>query len=123
MQNGNTLVPSIECRQNGLYDFAISVRNLVSRLFGCWHNELSRPFTFEGESYRMCLRCGARRRFVPATWTSVGTYYRKPAGAPTMARPGRPSVSRRAVELEAPMSPQHSALLAGRAFYEITQFP
>ena len=121
MQNGHTLAPSIECRQNGLYGFAICVRNLVSGLFGCWHSELSRPFTFEGESYRMCLRCGARRRFVPATWTSVGTYYRKPATEPTMVRRGKPSSRRQVVE--APMPSQHGALLAGPAFYEITQFP
>jgi hypothetical protein len=45
------------------------------RIFGCWHSEMSRPFTHDGESYRACLDCGARRKFDSARWEMVGAYY------------------------------------------------
>ena len=47
----------------------------VTRVFGCWHSEMSRPFTRDGESYRTCLECGARRRFDSTKWEMVGAYY------------------------------------------------
>lgn len=31
---------------------------LYDNLFGCPHQHLSRPFTLENESYKVCLRCG-----------------------------------------------------------------
>ena len=36
---------------------------------------MSRPFTRDGESYRTCLECGARRNFDPQRWEMVGAYY------------------------------------------------
>jgi hypothetical protein len=48
---------------------------LLTRVFGCWHSEMSRPFTRDGESYRACLECGARRSFDPLKWEMVGAYY------------------------------------------------
>jgi hypothetical protein len=27
-------------------------------LFGCWHRNLSRPFTLSGWTYEVCLNCG-----------------------------------------------------------------
>ncbi|HEX8140697.1 MAG TPA: hypothetical protein VF544_24235 [Pyrinomonadaceae bacterium] len=47
----------------------------LARLFGCWHTELSRPFTLRGVTARVCLDCGARRRFDTAKWEMVGAYY------------------------------------------------
>jgi hypothetical protein len=47
----------------------------LTRVFGCWHTEMSRPFTRDGESYRSCLECGARRKFDSARWEMVGAYY------------------------------------------------
>ena len=48
----------------------------LTRVFGCWHQEMSRPFTLRaGESYRVCLECGAHRRFNTQTWELVGPYY------------------------------------------------
>jgi len=29
-------------------------------LFGCWHNQLSRVFTIQGRTYRVCCNCGAK---------------------------------------------------------------
>lgn len=55
----------------------IAVTNLVSRTFGCWHSEMSRPFTINRETYRVCLDCGARRRFLPDNWETTGYFYRQ----------------------------------------------
>lgn len=44
-------------------------------LFGCWHKELSRPFTTKNDSYRVCLGCGARRHFDPETLQTYGQFY------------------------------------------------
>ena len=48
---------------------------LLARVFGCWHQQLSRPFTNERESYRVCLHCGARRRFDTKTFKTYGKFY------------------------------------------------
>ena len=61
-------------------DFEV-VRYLLSRISGCWHLKLSRPFTHERESYRACLRCGMRRKFDLKTWKSSGRFY-----SPTVER-------------------------------------
>ncbi len=34
--------------------------NVLDFLFGCHHGHLSRVFTLEGQSYRVCCDCGAR---------------------------------------------------------------
>jgi hypothetical protein len=47
----------------------------LTRVFGCWHSDMSRPFTHDGESYRTCLDCGARRDFDPTRWEMIGAYY------------------------------------------------
>jgi hypothetical protein len=47
----------------------------MTRVFGCWHTEMSRPFTHDGESYRACLECRARRVFDSEKWEMVGAYY------------------------------------------------
>jgi hypothetical protein len=33
---------------------------IVDYLFGCRHGHLSRVFTLQGESYRVCCDCGAK---------------------------------------------------------------
>ena len=47
----------------------------LSRLFGCWHRELSRPFSHKGQAYRACLNCGANRRFNLESWEMQGDFY------------------------------------------------
>ena len=47
----------------------------LSRLFGCWHSEMSRPFSSDGQSYRACLACGARRQFNTRSWETQGDFY------------------------------------------------
>jgi hypothetical protein len=29
-------------------------------LFGCWHLNVSRPFTISGSTYEVCLNCGRK---------------------------------------------------------------
>lgn len=55
------------------------VGKLVARIFGCWHKEMSRPFSNQGQTYRTCLDCGARRKFNVASWEMQGDYYYRAA--------------------------------------------
>lgn len=52
----------------------------ITRLFGCWHTEMSRPFSSDGQTYRVCLGCGGRRQFNLGRWEMQGDFY---YGAPS----------------------------------------
>ena len=56
---------------------------LVSKIWSCWHRHMSRPFTREGETYRVCLRCGIQRRFDLEAWKTKGAYYRHTSSTPS----------------------------------------
>ena len=51
------------------------VSGWLNRMFGCWHKEMSRPFSDDGQSYRVCLTCGARRDFNLKRWQMQGEFY------------------------------------------------
>jgi hypothetical protein len=51
---------------------------LGAKLFGCWHENLSRPFTQGKTSYRSCLDCGARKQFNAETFETYGKFYAPP---------------------------------------------
>lgn len=51
---------------------------LLAALFGCWHEDLSRPFVQGKTSYRACLKCGARKQFNPGTLKTHGNFYYPP---------------------------------------------
>ena len=51
------------------------IGNLMARVFGCWHWELSRPFSREGRAYRTCLNCGAQRQFNLGNWEMQGKFF------------------------------------------------
>jgi hypothetical protein len=51
----------------------------IGQIFGCQHRDMSRPFSRHGETYRVCISCGARRSFDEKTWNSSGRHYFKPA--------------------------------------------
>ena len=51
------------------------LRYLFLPLLFCWHRKMSRPFTRDGETYRVCLRCGVHRQFDLKEWKSKGDYY------------------------------------------------
>jgi hypothetical protein len=38
-----------------------NVMHLVSSVFGCQHERLSRPFTIQQQSYMVCLECGRKQ--------------------------------------------------------------
>jgi hypothetical protein len=63
-------------RTNDVFGDKIGV---FGKLFGCWHKQLSRPFTSKNSSYRTCLHCGARKRFDTNTLKTVGPFYYPPA--------------------------------------------
>ena len=50
----------------------------LTRLFGCRHRVMSPPFTGGEETYRTCMRCGARRLFNVERGRMTGTYYYAP---------------------------------------------
>jgi hypothetical protein len=43
-------------------------------LFGCHHNNLSRVFTLEGQSYRVCCDCGRRFKYSLANMSIEGRH-------------------------------------------------
>ena len=56
-------------------DLVSPVRRATTRIFGCWHRNMSRPFSRGNEIYRTCVGCGARRRFDTEQWEMVGPFY------------------------------------------------
>lgn len=67
----NSTVASADSR------FSVSGRigNLVTRVFGCRHAEMSRPFSRDGRAYRSCVKCGAQRQFNLGNWEMQGGFY------------------------------------------------
>jgi hypothetical protein len=55
--------------------FTGKITNFVARVFGCWHVDMSRPFSRGGRAYRTCLSCGAQRHFNLRNWESQGKFY------------------------------------------------
>ncbi len=51
---------------------------LMTKLFGCWHKNISRPFSQGKIAYRNCLDCGARRQFNPETLKTYGHFHFPP---------------------------------------------
>ncbi len=43
-------------------------RKIWNLLFGCHHRQLSRAFTNQGETYKVCLKCGAH---LPYSWETM----------------------------------------------------
>ena len=62
-----------------LSSVAFAAASWIGELFGCQHKEMSRPFSRQGETYRVCINCGARRNFDRQTWKQTGPYYFRPA--------------------------------------------
>jgi len=58
----------------------------LTRVFGCWHTEMSRPFSIQGQTYRTCLDCGAERQFNTGNWEMQGNFYYRKATSNLYAR-------------------------------------
>lgn len=53
--------------------------SLMTRIFGCQHSNLSRPFSSGKVGYRACINCGSRKQFNPRTLETHGSFYAAPA--------------------------------------------
>jgi hypothetical protein len=71
----NRIAQSILNRTDKVFGEKIGI---VGKIFGCWHKQLSRPFTNQKSSYRACLNCGALKRFDTDTLQTVGPFYYPP---------------------------------------------
>jgi hypothetical protein len=58
-----------------LSNLTAQIAGIFRRLLGCWHSNMSRPFTLNDEPYRTCLECGERLRFDRKTRTKLHPYY------------------------------------------------
>ncbi|MDQ2856532.1 MAG: hypothetical protein M3R68_09400 [Acidobacteriota bacterium] len=69
--------PSFEHVKSSLITENVSttLKGWLNRLVGCWHTEMSRPFSAEGKAYRVCLNCGAQRNFSLKRWEMQGDFY------------------------------------------------
>jgi len=56
------------------------IGDFMARIFGCWHLEMSRPFSHQGQAYRVCVDCGAQRKFNLGNWEMQGEFYYHRAG-------------------------------------------
>ena len=53
----------------------------LTRIFGCWHARMNGPLTQNNETYRTCMKCGARRHFNLGQSKMTGAYYYAPPSA------------------------------------------
>src|SRR4029453_16042877 len=67
-------------RRTLLRAFVESIRLLVFRSWSCRHHQISRPFTSNGKTYRVCLHCGMHRDFDLKSWEMRGRYYNDTPG-------------------------------------------
>ncbi len=72
----NTIAQSVINRTNEVFGSKIG---LMGSLFGCWHKQLTRPFTIGSASYRACLNCGARKQFDTQTLRTTGAFHYPPS--------------------------------------------
>ena len=80
--------------QGVITNLTVTLSERFRRVFACWHREMSWPFTADGETYRVCLHCGARRQFSPERWSSVGAYYHGAGYKERRPNPRRPQSRR-----------------------------
>ena len=52
-----------------------AIARIFMRLVPCRHSHMGRPFTVNDEPYRLCLQCGARRRFDKYFWIKLHADY------------------------------------------------
>jgi hypothetical protein len=71
------------------------IANALELAFGCHHRKLSRVFTIEGRSYKVCCDCGARFGYSLETMSIVTHHRRFPSLRRLRARQRRKSFLRR----------------------------
>ena len=65
-------------------------RTIWDWFFGCRHGQLSRAFTNEGETYKVCLRCGRRFPYSLKTMTLVSARSQREAASSPIHRKSAP---------------------------------
>jgi len=75
MQAGQLTIATPNIGQISASSVTAKIGDWVARVFGCWHKEMSRPFSHQGHSYRVCLDCGAHRQFNLKNWKMQGQFY------------------------------------------------
>ena len=71
----NQIAEFINNREARVFGDKIGV---LAGIFGCWHSNLSRPFTSSDAVYRACIQCGARTPFDPETLRTHGSFHFPP---------------------------------------------
>jgi|SRR6185295_13869273 len=75
MQAGELAIVTPNINQVSAPTVGTKIGHLVARVFGCWHTDMSRPFSHKGNAYRVCLNCGAQRQFNLGNWQMDGSLY------------------------------------------------
>jgi hypothetical protein len=75
MQAGQLTIATPTVGQISNWSLTAKITDWVARVFGCWHLEMSRPFSHHGQAYRSCLDCGAQRQFNLKNWKMQGEFY------------------------------------------------
>src|SRR5678816_1980881 len=55
MQAGQLTIATPNVRQMNPSSVTGRIADWMARIFGCWHMEMSRPFSHEGQAYRVCV--------------------------------------------------------------------
>jgi len=72
------------------------IANALEFAFGCRHRKLSRVFTIDGRTYKVCCDCGARFRYSLETMSIVTHHHKRfPSLRRLRARQRRKSFLRR----------------------------
>src|SRR5262245_38645342 len=75
MQAGELTIATPNIGQVSTSSVGTRIGDWVARVFGCRHTEMSRPFSYQGHAYRVCLNCGAHRHFNLGNWRMHGDLY------------------------------------------------
>lgn len=75
MQAGQLTIANPNVGDVNAWSLKAKIEDWMARVFGCWHMELSRPFSQQGQAYRVCLSCGAQRQFNLRNWKMQGDFY------------------------------------------------
>jgi hypothetical protein len=75
--------------------FTQPIASALEFAFGCHHRKLSRVFTIDGRSYKVCCDCAARFRYSLETMSIIAPHKRFPSLRRLRARQRRKSFLRR----------------------------
>ncbi len=78
--NGFQLLTNVKTKRSDSVDSRVFGRRLglITRIIGCQHKSISRPFVEGKTGYRSCLSCGARKQFNPDTLETYPGFYCPP---------------------------------------------